>query len=133
MWCLPPFIKSFMLFKFIKFILVGFVGLIIDFGLTFIFKEKLKVQRFVANSIGFIAAASANYYLNRWFTFKSTNEDVLTEYSSFIIISLIGLAINNLFLSFFEKKTNFYIAKLLAIIITTLWNFLANYFITFNT
>ncbi|TLX73457.1 GtrA family protein [Labilibacter sediminis] len=122
-----------MLFKLIKFILVGFVGLFIDFALTFLFKERLKFQRFIANSLGFIAAASANYYLNRLFTFQSENEDILTEYSSFFIISLIGLAINNLFLSLFEKKTNFYIAKFLAIIVTTIWNFLANYYITFST
>ncbi|WP_066631586.1 GtrA family protein [Labilibacter marinus] len=121
-----------MLLKLIKFIIVGFSGLAVDFGLTFLLKEKLKVNRFVANSIGFIAAASSNYYLNRWFTFQSQNEDILTEYSSFFIISLIGLAINNLFLSLLEKKMNFYMAKFIAIMLTTGWNFLANYYITFS-
>ena len=121
-----------MLFKLIKFILVGISGLAIDFGLTFLLKEKLKSNRFIANSIGFIAAASSNYFLNRWFTFQSTNRDVLIEYSSFFVIALIGLAINNLLLSLLEKKLNFYIAKLGAIVLTTGWNFFANYFITFS-
>ncbi len=121
-----------MLFRLVKFVLVGFSGLLVDFGLTFLLKEKIKIHRFIANSIGFTAAASSNYYLNRWFTFQSKNEDILTEYSSFFIISLIGLVINNLLLSLFEKKVNFYMAKFFAIVITTLWNFLANYYITFN-
>ncbi|MGQ1784967.1 MULTISPECIES: GtrA family protein [unclassified Saccharicrinis] len=111
---------------------MGFSGLLVDFGLTFFIKEKLKVHRYIANSVGFIAAASSNYYLNRWYTFQSKNEEILTEYSSFFIISLIGLAINNLILSLLEKKMNFYAAKIGAIVLTTCWNFLANYYITFQ-
>ncbi len=121
-----------MILKLLKFVIVGFSGLIVDFAATFLLKEKLKVNRFIANSTGFILAASSNYFLNRWFTFQSKNTDVLTEYSSFFIISLIGLAINNLILSLLEKKMNFYVAKFLAILFTTGWNFFANYFITFN-
>jgi len=48
------------------------------------------------------------------------------------MISLIGLAINNGFLYLFEKKMNFYPAKVLAIGGTVIWNFFTNYTITFG-
>jgi putative flippase GtrA len=121
-----------MLLKFLKFGIVGFTGLIIDFSVTYLLKEKVRIHRYIASSSGFIVAASSNYFLNRIWTFGSKNTHIFLEYSSFLIISSIGLAINNLFLYLFEKKMNFYLAKLCAIVVTTFWNFLANYFITFG-
>jgi putative flippase GtrA len=121
-----------MIFKFFKFIIVGFSGMIVDFSITFLLKEKLKVNRYISNSIGFVLAASTNYLFNRLWTFQSNNPRVLLEFSRFIIISLIGLGINNLFLWMFERKVRFYYAKFLAIVITSLWNFAANYFLNFT-
>ncbi len=128
------FVISDFIFKFIKFGLVGTTGLIIDFGSTYILKEKLKVFPYLASSIGFTLAASSNYLLNRLWTFHSINPQIFLEYSSFILISLIGLGINNTFLWLFSGhyKQNFYLSKLLATIITILWNFLANFYITFG-
>ncbi|HAN77311.1 MAG TPA: glycosyl transferase family 2 [Bacteroidales bacterium] len=121
-----------MFWKFIKFGVVGFSGVFVDFAITYLLKEKVKINRFVANSAGFITAASSNYYLNRIWTFHSHNPQILTEYSMFIAVALVGLVINNFFLYTFEKKFNFYFSKLLAIGITTLWNFAANYLLTFH-
>ena len=50
-----------MLFKFFKFVIVGFSGLIVDFSITFLLKEKLKIHRYLSNSAGFTVAASTNY------------------------------------------------------------------------
>lgn len=121
-----------MIVKFIKFASVGFSGLIIDFSITYLLKEHFNLHRYIANSIGFTIAASTNYLLNRAWTFQSKNPAILTEYTSFFFVSLIGLGLNNLFLFLFEKKFNFYLSKLLAIAFTTVWNFLANYFFTFS-
>ncbi len=119
--------------QFFKFGVVGFSGMIVDFGLTWICKEKLKLQKYLANSIGFIAAASSNYYLNRVWTFESDNPEILIQYGKFVFISTIGLSLNNFFIYIFNDrlKFNFYFAKLLAIGLVTFWNFFANYFFTF--
>ncbi len=121
-----------MLFKFLKFGIVGLTGMVIDFSITFLLKEKLKIHRYIASSTGFTIAATSNYFLNRMWTFGSTDPKVLLEYGTFIIISVIGLGINNLFLYLFEKKLPFYVSKLFAIGVTMVWNFLANYYITFT-
>jgi putative flippase GtrA len=128
------FTKSFLL-KFLKFGVVGFSGVFVDFGMTYLAKEKLHIQKYVANAIGFTTAASTNYYLNRIWTFESTNPRIGLEYTEFFIISLIGLAINTLILWLLVSRfrMNFYVAKIFAIIVVTIWNFFANVLITFNT
>ncbi len=122
-------------FKFIKFGFVGFSGLFVDFGTTYIAKEKLKIPKYVANAIGFLFAATTNYILNRVWTFESKNPEVMLEFSEFFIVSLIGLALNTLLLWILVSKfkVNFYIAKVFAIALVTIWNFFANVLITFNT
>lgn len=125
--------NSFIL-KFIKFCVVGFSGLIVDFGITYICKEKIKIPKYISNAIGFCTAASTNYFLNRIWTFQSNNPEIALEYSKFIIISIIGLGLNTLILWVLVSKfkINFYFSKLIAIAIVTIWNFLANLVYTFN-
>jgi len=122
------------LWKFIKFGIVGFSGVFVDFGFTYICKEWLKVQKYVANAIGFSIAASSNYFLNRIWTFHSHDPEILMEYTQFFAISIIGLGINTLVLWILvsKYKKHFYLSKLFAIAVVTIWNFLANYFITFG-
>ncbi len=125
--------KAFIL-KFLKFAAVGATGVIVDYGFTYLFKEIFKVHKYLSNSIGFTIAASTNYILNRIWTFESDNPDIAVEYGEFLLISIIGLGLNNLFLWLFHSrfKLNFYVAKLIAIGFVTIWNFLANYFFTFK-
>ncbi|MFA8449246.1 MAG: GtrA family protein [Bacteroidales bacterium] len=127
------FTEKFIL-KFLKFGVVGFTGLLVDFGVTFFCKEILKLQKYLANAIGFTIAATTNYFLNRIWTFQSHNPEIIEEYGLFIGISLIGLLINTfiLWLIITKWKVNFYISKAFAIGVVTIWNFLANYFITFS-
>jgi putative flippase GtrA len=121
-----------MIYKFLKFVIVGFSGLFIDFSITYLLKEKLKINRYISNSTGFVFAASSNYLLNRIWTFESNNPRVATEYGIFLLISIGGLIINNACLYIFEKKLRFYFAKFLAILVTSVWNFAANYYLNFN-
>lgn len=121
-----------MIYKFLKFVVVGFSGLFVDFSITYLLKEKLKVHRYISSSAGFIFAASSNYLFNRIWTFESNNPKVITEYGTFLLISLVGLVINNTCIYIFEKRMRFYFAKFLAVLVTSLWNFTANYYINFT-
>ncbi len=120
--------------KLIKFGLVGFSGLFIDFGFTWLCKEKLRIQKYISNAIGFTLAASSNYMFNRIWTFQSSNPEIFTEYSEFLLISMIGLVINTviLWLIVSRLKFNFYLSKLFAIAVVTLWNFAMNLMFTFG-
>jgi len=127
-------IDNILLLKFIKFCVVGFSGMVIDFGTTWLLKERARVNKYIANSAGFVLAATSNYIWNRLWTFQSENSQIAFEYLSFIIISVIGLGINNLVIFIFSDKLkfNFYFSKLIAIGVVTIWNFIMNYLITFR-
>lgn len=122
------------LWRFVRFGIVGASGMVVDFAITWLCKEKLRWNKYVSNSLGFITAATNNYVWNRLWTFESQNEAVAREYLSFLVISVIGLGINNLVIYLLHErlKLNFYLSKLIAIGIVTLWNFTLNYVITFR-
>ncbi len=117
----------------IKFCIVGGLGVFIDMGVTYLCKELLRINRYVANAAGFITAASSNFFLNRWWTFQSTNAEVSVQYLKFIAIALVGLAINTsiVYLLSDRLRLNFYISKVGAIGVVTFWNFFMNYLFTF--
>jgi putative flippase GtrA len=121
------------LMKFLKFAVVGASGVLVDFGFTWFFKEIVKIQKYVANAIGFTMAASSNYFLNRVWTFESHNPNIGMEYGKFLFISLLGLGINTfiLWLLVSKFKQRFYLSKLFAIAVVTVWNFFLNWIFTF--
>ncbi|MEQ1744314.1 MAG: GtrA family protein [Saprospiraceae bacterium] len=120
--------------KFLKFGAVGLSGVIVDFGVTWLCREKLRLNQYVANSTGFLCAVVSNYTLNRMWTFQSADPAVATQFSKFFLASLVGLALNNgiIYLLNERLKINFYAAKLIATAVVTVWNFWANYTFTFT-
>ena len=122
------------LLRFIRFGIVGFSGMIVDFGVTWLCKEKLRWNKYLSNSLGFILAATNNYIWNRLWTFQSESEAVAREYISFVVIAVIGLGLNNLIIYLLHERLhlNFYLSKLIAIGCVTLWNFSMNYVFTFR-
>lgn len=122
--------------KFFKFGLVGLSGVAVDFGVTWLAKERLKLHKYLANSLGFTVATISNYFLNKFWTFRALGHDGLfLEFSKFFGIALAGLAINNLILFLLHEKLkfNFYLAKVFAIGVVAIWNFMGNYIYTFST
>lgn len=119
--------------KFLKFGLVGASGLAVDFGLTFLSKEKLKLNKYMANSIGFLSAASSNFAINRMWTFASVDPDITNQYMKFIGVSLGGLLLSYTILKLIHERWNwnFYLAKLIAIGVVMSWNFAINLIFTF--
>jgi putative flippase GtrA len=120
--------------KFLTFGVVGASGMLVDFGFTFLLKEKGYVQKYTANAIGFTMAVISNYTLNRLWTFESVNKEVMMEFSRFALVAVIGLGINSLILWTLvsKAKLKFYFSKLLAIAAVMSWNFCANYFFIFS-
>lgn len=60
-----------MIEQFFKFCVVGGSGVFVDFGVTYLCKEWLKLNKYVANSLGFLCASTSNYILNRIWTFQN--------------------------------------------------------------
>lgn len=120
--------------KYWRFVIVGGFGFFVDVSITWILKEKILVQKYFANSFGFVCGVTFNYVFNRIWTFKSNNPDIFWQYGAFLTIGLIGLVIVNgvIYLLHDRFKWNFYLSKILAMIVFMFWNFSANYFYTFQ-
>ena len=120
--------------KLLKFGIVGLSGICVDFFITWMLKEKLRLNKYVANSAGFSTAVASNFFLNFTWTFKGTITGIPAAFGLFSAIALTGLLLNNCFIYAFHerKKFNFYISKAGAIIFVFFWNFSANYFLNFH-
>ncbi|MEI6410078.1 MAG: GtrA family protein [Bacteroidota bacterium] len=120
--------------KFVKFGVVGVSGVFVDFSITWLLRDKLKLNQYVANSTGFMCAVVSNYILNRIWTFHSTDPSIAIQFGKFFIVALIGLGLNNgiIYLLNERRGMKFYPAKLIATGIVMIWNFGANYLFTFH-
>ncbi len=132
------------LIKFVKFGIVGATGIVLDFGITYLLRDVAGTPELLANAVGFTLAATSNYFLNRLWTWRSTNKNVAGEYARFFAVALVGLGINTLIvwsLTALMADTvtwtgfpmhSFWIAKAVATLVVTLWNFTANHLYTFR-
>ena len=120
--------------RFIKFGMVGLIGMVIDFSITWFFKEKLRVNKYIANSLGFSVAVINNFLLNRYWTFENTSNPIAGQLTKFALVSITGLLINNtlLYLLLKGNKRNFYFIKLVVIGLVFFWNYFLNLLFTFK-
>lgn len=121
------------LIKFLKFCVVGSISFVVDFGSTWFFKEKIKINKFVANGIGYMIAVVVNYTLNRLWTFNSHDDDIASQFLKFFTIALFALILNTVIVYVLNAKfrINFYISKLIAVFVVMFYNFGMNVYFTF--
>ncbi|MGB1248611.1 MAG: GtrA family protein, partial [Chitinophagales bacterium] len=58
------------LFTFLKFFVVGGMGFGLDLASTWLFKEKMKLQKYVANSFGFFVGIVFRFVMNKFWAFQ---------------------------------------------------------------
>ena len=123
-----------LLIKFLRFGIVGTTGMVIDFSITWLCREKLHFNKYIANTLGFSFAVINNFIWNRVWTFENKSLEWQPQFYKFLLIALMGLLLNNLLLYFFNEKKAipFYWAKTLAIICVFVWNFTANLLFNFQ-
>lgn len=95
----------------------------------------MKLNKYIANAIGFSAAVISNFFLNYLWTFKEVSVNVVNAFWIFFLVALIGLLLNSFFIYLLHgnRKINFYLSKAIAIILVFCWNFGANFFFNFHS
>ena len=121
--------------QFVKFAVVGAIGTIVNLAvlkLTLLlwgqFNENtpFAVEAF-ASGLAFAVAVVNNYLLNRWWTFRSSGT-MSTEFLRFLVVSLCGLALNELVFWVFRAQLELHVmvSQLLAIACVLPFNFVVN-------
>lgn len=115
--------------KIIKFGTVGVVGMCLDFSVTWFWKEKIRINKYLANTAGFSIAVINNFILNYIWTFSGTTSLISIALGLFIIIAFVGLLLNSILLFVFNDllSIHFYSSKALAILGVFFWNFTLKY------
>ena len=121
--------------KFLKFFTVGGLGFGVDMATTWVFKERLNLPKFAANSAGFAIGMGVRFVANRIWTFQSTDPNWIRQMLLFFGFAAIGLGLVNAIIWLLNEKlqwVNFYVAKVLAMLVFFGYNFTVNLLITFG-
>jgi putative flippase GtrA len=112
----------------IKYVFVGGVCTLLDFGLLFLLTHFCEVNYLVSSVISFLAATVLNYYLCIWWIFDvRTVQNRYREFIYYLIITGVGLSINTLVIWCLTEYLQLYfmVSKLSAACVTYWWNFWA--------
>ena len=80
--------------RFLKFLVVGTTGFVVDFGVFNLLIRALSFQPVLAQAISFTLAAINNFLWNRYWTYPdSRSKPILRQFGQFFLLSVIGLLI----------------------------------------
>jgi putative flippase GtrA len=119
--------------QFVKFAVVGVLNSAIHYLVFWFLYSFSGTQYLIASIIGYVAGMANSYILNRKWTFGSRNQKLLPELSRFVAVNLIALGANLGLLYLLVSAGNMapQWAQLLAIVASTLVNFVLNKLWTF--
>jgi len=137
--------------RFIKFMVVGTIGAVVDFGA---YNLLIKIAGFspeVAGSISFVLAICSNFIWNRYWTYPdSRSKPLRTQFVQFFVVNALGIVIRIPIIKLTRwpfarltenimpvssetaKVIGYNVALALAVIIVMFWNFFVNRFWTYS-
>jgi putative flippase GtrA len=137
--------------RFIKFMTVGAIGAVVDFGIMNLFSKMFNMPLTLAGTFSFIFAIISNFLWNRFWTYPdSRSRPFVRQLIMFFIVNLAGLTIRLPILHFLEPPiqrifeqltwkttlTSEFLGKNLtlavAVSVVMLWNFFVNRYWTYN-
>jgi len=119
--------------SFVKYALVGVVGLVVDMGLFYVFHEMLNINYILSNIMSSSLAVVNNFILNSIFTFK-VKDKLLYRFISFFSIALAGMALSSamLVLLIDGMHLNSMVAKAISVFVVALIQYYVNKKLTFS-
>lgn len=138
--------------RFFKFLIVGLISTIIDFGFMNLFTLVFNLPLVLSQGLSFIIAVFGSYFMNRhWIYPDSREKSAYKQLLLFVLINLVGISIrtlsipkiNDLLVRLFSNIDAAFInankeiisqnlALALVVSIVLLWNFFANRYLTFS-
>ncbi|MDR3573517.1 MAG: GtrA family protein [Anaerolineaceae bacterium] len=126
--------------RFLRFMIVGAGGTIIDFSILSLLK-LLGLPTLPANTISYLTGVINNFYWNRRWTFSETRAQRWDkQFVQFLVVSLVGLLLNDGLVVLLETPFNVWFgrwgyipAKVIATGVVVFWNYIGNRLWTFRT
>ena len=137
--------------RFIKFMTVGAIGAVVDFGIMNLFSKLFNMPLIIAGTISFVCAIISNFLWNRFWTYPdSRSRPISRQLIMFFSVNVAGLVIRLPILHFLEPPIkNLFISLglkipltpellgknftlMVAVGVVMLWNFFINRYWTYN-
>ncbi len=128
--------------RFLRYLLVGLSGTLLDFALLAVFKHFVLLPTLSANVTSYSCGIINNFLLSRYWVYREApKEQTTTQFVKFVLVSLVGLALNNLIVLGLEGPAGqllhnasygYIPAKIIATGVGLFWNYLANRVWTFG-
>jgi putative flippase GtrA len=132
--------------QFVKFCIIGFSSMIIDVSIAKYLTYQIHWYWIWAQTLSFAVAVTNGYTWNSLWTFKGATGKKHEQYMKFVAVNVVGLLLNisimklmfllftgHLFHQGNPEPMQWNIAKGVAIVIVSAWNFFANKKWTFKT
>lgn len=109
----------------LKFGVVGGLAFLIDYGLLYVLTEFVGIHYLISSVISFTVSLSFNYILSIKWVFDVTKKQTAKEITIFVILSVIGLGINQVVMYVGSDLLHIYymLTKIVATAIVMVWNF----------
>ena len=109
-----------------KFGIVGVIAFLIDYGLMVALTEFFGVPCLISNTISFTVSVVFNYVASMRYVFERRDDmSRHREFIIFVVLSIIGLILNDLFMWLFVSVwfIDYRIAKIIVTVLVAIWNF----------
>ena len=109
----------------LKFGVVGGLAFLIDYGLLYVLTEFVGIHYLISSVISFTVSLIFNYILSIKWVFDVTKKQTAKEITIFVILSVIGLGINQVVMYAGSNLLHIYymLTKIVATAIVMVWNF----------
>jgi putative flippase GtrA len=137
--------------RFVKFMVVGVIGAVVDFGSYNLMIELVGLPPEVAGTISFVLAICSNFVWNRFWTYPdSRSKPILQQFVQFFVVNALGIIIRLPIIALtkgpfgqlaerllsLEPETaetlGNNVALAVAVVIVMFWNFFVNRFWTYS-
>ncbi len=138
--------------RFLKFVVVGVIGFIVDFGVFNLLYSILHINPVISQIVSFCMAVISNFIWNRYWTYpESRTKSLRRQVSQFALVNLAGLLIRTAIFAMIEPflDSEFQILHVsnyglkpdvvghnlslaIVVIIVMMWNFFVNRYWTYN-
>lgn len=113
--------------QFLKFGVVGVIAFAIDFGVLVFLTEVFGLNPVVSATVSFVVSVIFNYAASMRYVFERREDMSRTrEFVTFVILSVIGLGINDLLMWAGTEFTpiDYRLIKIFATAVVMVWNFI---------
>jgi len=137
--------------RFIKFMVVGVIGAVVDFGTYNLLNERIGWPPEVSGTISFVLAICSNFIWNRYWTYPdSRSKPIQRQFVQFFVVNALGIVIRLPIIALTRKPFGQLaegmlslephtaqtlgnnMALAVAVIIVMFWNFFVNRFWTYS-